>query len=345
MPISVVVGGQYGSEGKGKVAALIARNSDDPVVVRVGGTNSGHTAIDGEGRKWAFRQLPAASIHGAEVVLPAGSFVDPEIFHREVAQLGIAPSRLHLSPYAMVVEEKDKEQERSIVSSIGSTGSGIGAALGRRVSRSADILHAAKCPSLAPYVRDVEPIFSRALAAGRRIVIEGSQGFGLSLFHGGVYPHATSRDTTAGTFLGEAGLSPLDVDDITLVIRTYPIRVGGNSGDLDGETDWPTVARRAGLAADYVEKTTATGKVRRVAAFRPDIVRRALAANRPTRLVLNHCDYLDPAVRDSRFTEAALAFVESLEADVSRRVDWLGIGPGPGDFLARDSLGAARRVA
>ena len=340
------MGGQYGSEGKGKVAAAIAKMTDAAAVVRVGGTNSGHTVVDEAGRTWRFRQIPAAAVHGAEVVLPSGSFVDVDILRSEIDGLGLDADRVHLSPYATVIERRDKELEgQGIVAKIGSTGSGTGAALARRVSRSDNLLQAKDCPALAPYVRDVDEIISRFLSDGRRIVIEGSQGFGLSLFHGGVYPHATSRDTTAGTFLGEAGIGPMQVDDVTLVVRTYPIRVGGNSGPLPNEIDWPTVARRANLPADFVERTTATNKVRRVACFDADVVRRAIAANAPTRLVLNHCDYLEPSVREGLFSDASRAFVEEIvERQIGRRVDWLGIGP---DALVKrgDIRVPSRRVA
>ena len=342
MPVSVVVGGQYGSEGKGKVAAYIARTTDAIAVVRVGGTNSGHTAVDGAGRTWRLRQLPAAAVHGAEVVLPSGSLIDVDILRKEVAALGMDPARVHLSPYATVIERRDKDLEGSaLVGAIGSTGSGTGAALARRILRSGDLRQAKDCPDLAPYVRDVDEILGRVLSSGRRIVVEGSQGFGLSLFHGRDYPYATSRDTTAGTFLGEAGIGPTQVDDVTLVIRTYPIRVGGRSGPLPEETDWPTVARRAGLPDDFVERTTATDKVRRVARFDAEIVRRAIAANAPTRVVLNHCDYLEPAGRDRRFSDASRAFVDDVERRICRRVDWLGTGPDA--LVCRDDLVALTR--
>ena len=84
------------------------------------------------------------------------------------------------------------------------------------------------------------------LEAGQRIIIEGTQGFGLSLLHSKYYPFVTSRDTTAAAFVSEAGLSPLDVDDIVLVLRAFPIRVGGNSGPLPNEIDWDTVTSESG---------------------------------------------------------------------------------------------------
>eukprot|EP00456_Euglypha_rotunda_P069717 TRINITY_DN6149_c0_g1_i1.p1 TRINITY_DN6149_c0_g1~~TRINITY_DN6149_c0_g1_i1.p1 ORF type:complete len:101 (-),score=16.97 TRINITY_DN6149_c0_g1_i1:10-312(-) len=82
MPVSIVVGGQFGSEGKGKVSLELVRMATEGriAVVRVGGPNSGHTAYDRSGRKFALRQLPAGAVdRNVDVVFPAGSFIDVEI--------------------------------------------------------------------------------------------------------------------------------------------------------------------------------------------------------------------------------------------------------------------------
>jgi adenylosuccinate synthase len=62
MPVSVVVGGQFGSEGKGKVALELARLRGAAAAIRVGGANSGHTAIDATGKAHVFRHLPTAAL-------------------------------------------------------------------------------------------------------------------------------------------------------------------------------------------------------------------------------------------------------------------------------------------
>lgn len=63
MPVTVVVGGQFGGEGKGKVAHFLAQEMDARVTIRVGGTNSGHTVIDPRSNQpLILRQLPTAAI-------------------------------------------------------------------------------------------------------------------------------------------------------------------------------------------------------------------------------------------------------------------------------------------
>lgn len=329
MPISVVVGGQFGSEGKGKVALHTARDKNAAIVVRVGGTNSGHTALDDAGVTWSLRQLPASVLAGATAVLPPGAIIDPEIFLNEINRLGLAPERVVVSRFATLISREDREAERSngLVTEIGSTGSGTGAALIRRMGRRSETQLAGEHPELQRFLGDTSALLRNALNQNRWIVIEGSQGFGLSLLHGGHYPKATSRDTTAGTFLGEAGLSPLDTQDITLVLRVHPIRVAGDSGPLSNETTWSTIAKEAGLAADFQELTTATRKVRRVGQFDPDLVKRAIEINNPTRIVLNHFDYVEPGIRLGEVSVKALNLLDLTERLIDRPIDFIGTGP------------------
>ena len=162
-----------------------------------------------------------------------------------------------MSPYANVItaEQKAWEREAGLVSGIGSTGSGVGAAVMATVARDASNfpLHrhdAAHCGALEQYLCDATLLMRQWLDADARIIIEGTQGFGLSLYEGGFWPKATSRATTAAAALAETGLSPMDVDNVVLVIRSYPIRVAGNSGPLPGETSWEAISESIDAQAD-----------------------------------------------------------------------------------------------
>jgi adenylosuccinate synthase len=334
MPVSVVVGGQFGSEGKGKVALEIVRRMKAAAAVRVGGSNSGHTAIGADSHTYALRQLPAASAdRSVQVILPPGSYIDIAIFRDEVNRLGLGPDQVAVSPMARIITDEHKEWERraGLRQAIGSTQSGTGAAVLAMTARGANdfplhSVQAEEVPELEEFLKDTSFELRRLLDAGQRIVLEGTQGFGLSLIQGGYWPKATSRDTTAAGFLAEAGLSPRDVDDITLVIRCHPIRVAGDSGPLPAETTWAQIAAQAGLTVDIREFSTVTARVRRVGHFDPEIVRRAIQVNQPSRIVLNHLDYVDPQVRGGAFSEKARDFVEKVEIGIGRRVDWLGTG-------------------
>lgn len=332
MPISIVVGGQFGSEGKGKVALEIVRRSNEPVAtIRVGGPNSGHTAFDRQGRRWALRQMPAACVdRNVDVFFTAGSYLDVDLLFKEISELDYSPRRVFISHHANVItkQHKDWEASANLISAIGSTGSGVGGAVMASVAREAKgfplrSFHARDHASLQPFLCDTTTTLHRRLQLNHRIVVEGTQGFGLSLLDGGYWPKATARSVTAASALAEAGLSPRYVDDVTMVIRTFPIRVAGDSGPLLRETTWATIAHSAGITSDLREYTTVTGKLRRVGEFDEGLVKRAIAANAPHRIVLNHMDYV-AAASDNKYSNYVESFVAGIEKSIGQPIDWLG---------------------
>ncbi len=332
MPVTVVVGGQFGSEGKGKVAHFLVRHAGARVAVRVGGPNSGHTSYDHRGKRHIFRQLPTAALEpDTTCVLPAGSLIDVDVLRQEVERIQLPPERLVIDPGAFIVAKEHVRRERhsTLRDRIGSTQSGTGAAMIDRIRRiSADNLantnaYLRRFTAQGPAVE----LLRTLLSTGERILVEGTQGFGLSNIHARDYPFATSRDTTAATFVAETGLSPLDVDEIVLVVRAFPIRVGGNSGPLPSEVDWETVAQECGVDS-LVERTTVTNAVRRVGRFDPTVVRAAIVSNTPTKLVLNHVDYLDSHTSQTQcLSPYADEQVSCYETAIGRRFDWIGLSP------------------
>jgi adenylosuccinate synthase len=158
--------------------------------------------------------------------------------------------------------------------------------------------------------------------------VEGTQGFGLSLLHSVDYPYVTSRDTTAAAFISEAGLSPLDVDQIVLVLRAFPIRVAGNSGRLPNEIDWETITHESGSPVPIIEYTSVTGMTRRVARFQPEVVRQAILVNQPTHVVMNHLDYIDASCAQSnQLSKKVHSFVRDVESMIGISINYLGFSP------------------
>ncbi len=320
MPVTVIIGGQYGSEGKGKVSYYLAQKMQATTVVRVGGSNSGHTVINEKGESIVLRQLPTSSIlKRISNILPAGSYINLKLLLKEIEMTRVSANRLLIDPNAMIISDEDIQSEKdgSLGYNIGSTNSGTGEAVKRRISRN-NVQLAGKTPILYDYIRETVPYMRKQLDVGNRIIIEGTQGFGLSLLHSSYYPFVTSRDTSAAGFISEAGLSPLDVDDIVMVLRTFPIRVGGYSGPLPFEVNWDIVSSE--LGKEIIEYTSVTKKIRRVGYFHPEVIRKTILTNRPTTIVLNHVDYISKKVSEKTFE-----FINNVESLLSVKINYFGI--------------------
>lgn len=324
MPVTVVVGGQFGSEGKGKVAHYLAKNMQAEYAVRCGGSNSGHTVIDESGNICVFRHLPTAAIlPNVKLALCAGSYIDVEVLLQEIASAKIDEKRLIIDEEAVIITPECKASEKlsGLISAIGSTGSGTGAAVAARIQRT-EVTFAKDIPILRPYLADVAGILRDSLNKKARIILEGTQGFGLSPLHSRLFPKVTSRDTTAGAFVAEAGLSPLDVDDIALVLRAFPIRVAGDSGPLENEISWDDITNEGKHSTPIYEYTSVTKKLRRVGRFDPEIVKRAIKINQPTKIFLNHVDYLGNDICRSK--KSLSEFTKTIEKQIYHEIVYCG---------------------
>lgn len=328
MPVSVIVGGQYGSEGKGKVAHFFARKYKADAVIRVGGPNSGHTVIDENNQAVIFKQLPtAAIIKNTKCVLTAGNYINLEILQYETAVSKINDSDLLIDPYAVIITQDDinNESNGDLISKIGSTGCGLGSAIIKRISRSNEITFARDVPILKKYLCDTNNFLRNLLKEEKRIIIEGTQGFGLSVLHSNEHPYCTSRDTTAAGFVSEAGLSPLDIDDIIMVIRAFPIRVAGNSGPLKNETTWEKISAQSGSEKIFKEYTSVSKKLRRIAEFDEEVVKKAIRYNNPTKIVLNHLDYVDSTITDNQLTSKIKEYKQHIEDLINSKIEFIGL--------------------
>jgi adenylosuccinate synthase len=339
MSLWVVVGGQYGSEGKGKVSAFIAKQENIDICVRCGGPNSGHSFVDEDGKNIVVRQLPTGFVNPhTRLLIPAGALIDPLVLKQEIEFLCLPPQRIGVDRKSFIIEAKDREKEQSLGlrERLSSTLCGVGAAQSRRVMRGEDARLARdvsrEYPWMAEYLTDVSEEVNTRLDHEGNVLIEGTQGFGLSLYHSDHYPKTTSRDTTAAGFLSEVGVSPRLVTEIVVVFRTFPIRVAGDqAGPLKNEITWTQLQLESGYPYPIEERTTVTHKIRRVAYFDWDLARQATQLNRPTRLAINGLDLLDYSDhRVSNFsllTPRTREFVGRLTEMASCDTAYLGTGP------------------
>ena len=340
--VDVLVGGQYGSEGKGHIADHVAPEYD--VLIRVGGPNAGHTVFEVP-KPYTFHLLPSGTRRNsrARIVLGPGAVVALPRLLQEINQCEVAPERLAIDPQAIVIDAKDIEIETALRDTIGSTGQGVGSATSRKVLRTlADppVRLAREAPELAKYIVPTRTVLEAAYAAGQRILLEGTQGTGLSLHHGS-YPWVTSRDTTVSGTIAEAGIAPTRVRKVVMVVRTYPIRVESppvktageaGSGPMSRELEWAEIARRSGVTLEELqakEKTSTTGRKRRVAEFDWELLRKAATLNAPTDIALTFADYLRienrAARRYEQLTDETLRFIEEVERVATAPVSLIAV--------------------
>lgn len=242
----------------------------------------------------------------------------------EIAKYGVDSERLSIDPQAMIISPGDIKGEAPLVEQIGSTGQGVGFATARRIKgRVGKETLARDVKDLRPFIRETWKLLEEAYRAGKKILIEGTQGAGLSLYHGS-YPHVTSRDTSVAGCLSEVGVAPRRVRKVVMVIRTYPIRVESpqkaTSGPMDLEINWDVVAKRSRIPLNQLEKTektTTTHRKRRVGEFDWALLKRAAALNGPTDLALTFVDYLnrknEKARRYEQLDPETKQFIEEVE--------------------------------
>ena len=322
--VDVMVGGQFGSEGKGNVAAYLA--PEYQLLVRSGGPNAGHSIWTPSGVKVQHHLPSGTTVSDAKLLLTSGAVIHVEELLDEIKASSISETRLSIDPNAVVIDESHRRSEVELGKRIGSTVAGVGAATANRIyGRGSGVVLAKHVDSLRPFIKEGHSVLADHYRRGSKIFVEGTQGTGLSLLHG-PYPYVTSRDTTVAGVLAEAGVPLARVRRSIMVVRAYPIRVanpdeGGTSGPLPQEISWNVVAERSGLPLDELveqEHTTRTKRLRRVGEFSWTWIDRAVQLNGPTDIALTFADQIDSANQNARrfdqLTQNTINFVGEVES-------------------------------
>jgi adenylosuccinate synthase len=335
MPCVIVCGSQYGDEGKGKVVAYLSLKDKPAYVIRGGvGPNAGHN-VRYKGKEFECRHVPAGFVSPtAQLRLGAGSLVDSELLVKEVRELdnvgADVEDRMGLDGNCGVVakEHIDGEKDSEYLNKqIGSMLSGCGKAASERAMRK--LKTARDIEELKPFIRDVAKEANDAIDNGQLVVLEGTQGFGLSLYHG-AYPYTTSKDTSASAVASDVGIAPFLVDDVFLVVKPYVTRAGMGPMKEEGAVYIHEQEVRSGVVI---------GDRRRAASFDWELVQRAAVINRPTGFALTNVDRLwsdNVGVKTFEgLTVETKAFISELEEKTGVPVSLISNGPEVEDMIDR----------
>ncbi len=293
LPCMVVVGGFWGDEGKGKIISYLALKDRIDLGARGGvGPNAGHTVCY-QGMSFKLRMLPTTFLYEkCRLRLGAGVLVNPEILLDEM-RLTNSEGRVGLDPNCAIIEEKHIAADRGsehLSKKIGTTGTGTGPCNIDRVQRIAKT--AKDTPELSRLLADVSKEVNEAIDRGQNVLLEGTQGTFLSLYHG-TYPYCTSKDVTAASICGDIGVGPRKIDEVLVVFKAYVTRVGG--GLLPNELPEEEAKRRG-----WAEVATVTGRARRAAPFNLDLARRAVELNSASQAAVTKLDVVYPGCRGMR---------------------------------------------
>src|SRR5574338_94974 len=282
MPSTVIVGGFYGDEGKGKIVSYLAMKDNTTVAVLGGvGPNAGHT-IEHENKKYKVRMLPSAFLNpNTRLLIGPGVVVSPEVLRKEIEEFG-AQDRSFVDFQCGIIDESHRTTDSGgrLKQSIGSTGTGTGPANADRAMRTLKL--ARDVESLTLYLDDITNQVNFALDRKENVIVEGTQGTFLSLFHG-TYPYVTSKDVTASAICSDVGVGPKKIDEVLVVFKSYVTRVG--EGPLSFEMSEDEVK-----AKGWQEVGTVTGRQRRAAEFDFDLARRSIMLNSATQLGMTKLD-------------------------------------------------------
>jgi adenylosuccinate synthase len=331
MPCTVIAGAFWGDEGKGKIISYLALKDKLDVCVRTGSVNAAHTVWI-EGRRYALHMVPAAFVYEkCRLLIGAGSNVEVKQLLEEIEQTGTR-NRIGVDNQASIIEEKHSIQDKSsahLKQVIGTTGRGVGPAIEERVRRTAKI--AKDIPELKPYLTDVAEEVNNAIDKGKKVLLEGTQGLLLSLYHG-TYPYVTGRDTSAAAICSEAGVGPTKVDDVLIVFKSFMTRVG--AGPLPGE-----LTKEEAIKRGWFETAAGTGRERRSAPFNFELARKAVKVNGATQAALTKLDAVYPQSKGAKTYEdlpkEAKEFVKEIEKQIGIPVVLIGTGPEALDIIDR----------
>ena len=331
MPCTVIAGGFWGDEGKGKIISYLALKEPLDFCVRTGSVNAVHT-IWYKGKRYALHMVAGGFVHEkCRLLIGAGANVDVKQFLEEVEATNVK-KRIGVDNQASIIEEKHSTQDKSnahLKQVVGTTGRGVGPAIEERVRRTAKL--ARDVPELKTYLTDVSAEVNDAIDEDKKVLLEGTQGLMLSLFHG-TYPYVTGRDTSAAAICSEAGVGPTKISDVLVVLKTFITRVG--AGPLPGEISKEEAQKRG-----WFETAAGTGRDRRSAPFSFELAKKAVAINGATQIALTKLDCVFPACQGAKtysmLSSEAKAFVNDVEKRTGVPVALIGTGPEALDIIDR----------
>ena len=303
MKVDVLLGLQWGDEGKGKVVDVLTPKYD--VVTRFqGGPNAGHT-LEFEGQKYVLRSIPSGIFQGGKKnIIGNGVVLDPVLFRQEAESLAASghdlTKQLCISKKAHLILPTHRVLDAAYEAAkgdakIGTTGKGIGPTYTDKVSRNGlrvgDVLYHFE-DKYAAYLKrfqliDSEHVINNLLEEGKSVLAEGAQGTMLDVDFGS-YPFVTSSNTICAGACTGLGVAPGNIGEVYGIFKAYCTRVG--AGPFPTELFDETGEKLCALGHEF---GAVTGRKRRCGWIDLVALKYAVMINGVSQLIMMKSDVLD----------------------------------------------------
>lgn len=264
---TLVVGLQYGDEGKGRVAHVLSQKHDWAIRFN-GGPNAGHTVYHNN-KKHKLHHLPAGSVLGKKVALDTGMVINLETLMKECEVAGVDPATLHVSENVHVIQPRHISSDAD-GSDVGSTKRGIAYVYGDRALRKGKRIGDIAAEVPFKVYRGLPPIKS-----GETALFESAQGIMLDVDYGH-YPYVTSSSVFPSSLY--------KIEKRVGIMKAYTSRVG------DGPPNFPELPW---LGEKGDEVGTTTGRKRKCYWLIVDDLQYALSIYKPDEIVVTKLDILE----------------------------------------------------
>lgn len=327
-----IVDAFWGDGGKGVRSAWEALLSDAKMVLRgCGGSGAEHgTYIDNIYLK--TNQLPLGFIlKGCLIGLGPGTAVDPVKLFEEIKRFHLRPEDLRIDYRCPIITLDNIEREKGSANMIknGGTLSGTGMCMSDAALRISP--HAEDIKELSPYLDDIPSIVNKICEEGRNVVLESSQGFGLSRYFG-EKNYVTSVDVTTGSLISGTGLNWQYLDKVILVVKALPTREG--AGPMGNVEEFSIPEMRKLEICEYSsipDPMTGEPQIRRKAkGIDWDMLKRAVMITGATEITLTFAEHYDPDIKNKTkpidLTYETLELISKIEDETMTPVTMVNTG-------------------
>lgn len=289
MKADVIVGLQYGDEGKGKVSKCLSKDSKYTMCLRYnGGPNAGHT-IYRDNIKIVLHQIPCGILEGLPSVIGSACVIDLEKLSNEINQLkelGVnVDNLLKISFNAHIINDNHIIDDKTH-DNIGSTLSGIRPVNRDKYDRKGIRIMDIPLDVLGKYIGNVEIInpVSYIEKFGGNILCEGAQGFELDIDHGN-YPFVTSTHCCSG-FVFNSGIAPNKIKEIYGISKIYSTYIGNMKFQPEDNDE---LIKLGELGNEF---GSTTSRKRQCNWLNLDKLKTSMFVNGVTQLIINKCDII-----------------------------------------------------